>query len=140
MDSKKKGMLIGAILVFAGVASIPFVYKYALFFGFSLFPTILASLGPVVLIGGGYLLISVMQTPHTPDTDTTTIINQPSTVPDGAANVSKRIVIVLSDDGILLECKGMSPLEAISILELSKYHVITKVTRMGSLIDIVKEK
>lgn len=145
MKQNKKGVLTGAIFIFAGLVSIPLAYKFPSLLVFDPFSTFLTAMVPAVLVGGGLLLIYVTNMLHNPgvdNTNTATTNSQPGTVRDDAttANVPKQIVIDINDNGISLNIKGMSPQEAITFLELSKYYVITKTVRTGSLIDIVKRE
>lgn len=140
MKQKGRGILIGAIMVFAGIVSIPVIYKFASLLGDDQFSTLLVIMIPSVLIGGGFLLIYVTNMLHNPGVDNTNRVNdQSGTAPNDTTKL-KRIVIVIDNNGISLNTEGISPQEIITYLELSKYYVITKSIRTGSLIDIVKRE
>jgi hypothetical protein len=145
MKRNRKGMLTGAIFMFAGLVSIPLAYKFLSLLTFSPLSTFLAAMIPAVLMGGGLLLIYVTNMLHNPYVDnasTATANDQSGTVPDDTfmTNVPKQIVIDINDNGISLKTGGMSPQEIIVFLELSKHYVIGKSIRNGMLIDIVKRE
>ena len=125
-------MAIGGVLIFLGFVSIPFAYKFALVLGFELYSTVMVAMVPAVLMGGGFFLISVTNMLHSVDVANT----KEASVMTG----QKRIVMVIKDSGIELTTEGMNPQEIITILELTKYNVITKFIRTGPLIDVVKRE
>lgn len=146
MKRYRKGVLTGAIFIFAGLVSIPLAYKLASLINSTPVSVFLTAMVPAVLIGGGLLQMYVTNMLHNPGVDHTntniytnaaTTNDKPGTVPDGMVNVPKQIVIDINDNGISLRTSGMSSEQIITYLEMSKYYVITKSV---SLIDIVKRE
>jgi hypothetical protein len=129
-------------MMFVGMASIPFTYRFAsgLGFGLSAFYALMISM---VSIGFGFLLMYVnysLQKVAVYEIDNAQSGNIPPPTPDVAANMLKRIEITINDNCITLSTEGLSPQETIASLELTKHYVISKQVRNGLPMDVVRRK
>ncbi len=131
--------MVGGIIMFLGIASIPLVYKSAA--GFGLYWTLILIMIQMIPIGMGLFLV---YTALCFKKSVVSEINnaQPANIPapGGMANMPKRIEIIVNDNSIALSTEGMSLQEITASLELTKCYIISKYIGCGSTMGVVRRQ
>lgn len=136
---KKLSGIIGAIMMFMGIASIPLAYRLAAEYEFGFYLTLILITIQMIPISIGLAMVYTelhFKKSSADDIDKAQPVNIPAPTP----TMTRRIEIIINDDGIALSTEGVSPQEIISFLEQTKFYILNKHVRGKSLMDIVSRK
>jgi hypothetical protein len=133
------GVIVGAIIMFGGIASIPLAYEIAAEYRFGFYLTLILIIIQMFLIGSGFFLVVTslrFKKSAADESDNTQAGNIPAPTP----NMPRRIEIIINDNGVALSTEGLSPQEIIAFLELTKHYVVSKHAGIGSPMDVVRRQ
>jgi hypothetical protein len=136
---KKLEGIVGGIMIFDGLASIPFIYGFVSASNNPFLSFLMILLGSMMPIGIGlFLLYNTLRFKKSAVEKKDNIL--PGNIPAPTPNMPRRIEIIINDTGVALSTEGLSPQEIIASLELTKHYVVTKHVGIGSPMDVVRRK